>query len=107
MSRPYKKRAIPMEVKRELARRAGAQAGDERHPAYCHYCGYEGYVWWPIRGRRSAWLVFYGLEMDHVEAEFNGGEATIENIVLACQTCNRSKGYRNDKPLRTGAPCPG
>jgi 5-methylcytosine-specific restriction endonuclease McrA len=37
------------------------------------------------------WPMF-SLELDHVIPEFHGGPSVAENLVLACQRCNRRKG---------------
>jgi hypothetical protein len=39
--------------------------------------------------------VYFSLELDHCEPESAAGQAVTENIVLACRTCNRSKGTRS------------
>lgn len=88
-----KKRAIPQAVRRAVASRAGAD-GVGTWNASCEYCGAPGLVLWITR----AWVRFRSLELDHVVPEFRGGQATEDNIVLACQRCNRSKGYRRAWP---------
>lgn len=49
--------------------------------------------------------MFPDLHLDHVTPVHHGGSNDAENIVLACETCNCSRGHRNALPLRTGA-CP-
>jgi 5-methylcytosine-specific restriction endonuclease McrA len=88
----YKKKAIPCAVRREVAARAGA-APFGRYPCACHYCDEPGTIYWPTR----SWVTF-SLELDHVLPEFHGGAGTAENIVLACRTCNRSRGHRAGAP---------
>lgn len=83
------KRAIPQAVRRAVARRAGA-IGPGRWTAYCDYCGSVGEICWMT----PSWVRFRGLELDHVVPEVRGGQPVEENIVLACQRCNRSKGFR-------------
>jgi 5-methylcytosine-specific restriction endonuclease McrA len=46
----------------------------------CQYCGYQP-------GRHA-------LTVDHVVPRSRGGQKTWENLVAACQTCNRRKGGR-------------
>jgi hypothetical protein len=36
--------------------------------------------------------VYVGLQMDHVISEKHGGATAMENLALACATCNRQKG---------------
>lgn len=84
-----KKHAVPQATRRAVALAAGA-AGLGRWPASCHYCGRRGVICWMTR----AWVYFQDLELDHLIPEFRGGQATPDNIVLACQRCNRSKGFR-------------
>jgi 5-methylcytosine-specific restriction endonuclease McrA len=88
-----KKRAIPEAVRRAVAQRAGA-LGIGNWTASCHYCHAGGTIHWMTR----CWVYFAGLELDHVVPEHRGGQATEDNIVLACQHCNRSKGYRKPVP---------
>lgn len=91
----YKKRAIPQASRRALAIRYGCQPGSSI-PASCSYCGFVGkIVWHRLRdGKPSAWVTFWYLEIDHVRPEYMGGTARPENLTLACQPCNRSKGAR-------------
>ncbi|MEM7209591.1 MAG: HNH endonuclease signature motif containing protein [Pseudomonadota bacterium] len=91
-----RKLAIPNSVRREVAEKYGCKPG-ERTDAACYYCGSEGRISWHRlhSGRPSGWVTFPGLELDHLEAEFKGGENACENIVLACQHCNRSKGTKD------------
>lgn len=97
----FKKSSVPERVRREVAKREGAIPG-EVTPATCHYCGAEGHISWRRlpSGKPGSWVTFSGLELDHVLAEFNGGETTEDNIVLACQPCNRSKGHGNVTEFR-------
>lgn len=90
-----RKLAIPAEARRAVATKYGCKPG-KRKAATCYYCGAPGtIVWHPLNDTRaSAWVSFTALELDHAEAEFNGGANTAENLVLACRTCNRSKGHK-------------
>lgn len=83
------KRAIPQHLRRTVATRAGAH-GQGRWAASCHYCSAPGAIHWMTR----CWVYFTGLELDHVIPEVRGGQATEDNIVLACRRCNRRKGHR-------------
>lgn len=85
----FKKQAVPLSVRRELAARAGGEVG-QTTPTSCAYCGADGSItWYP-----SGWVYFSDLEMDHVHAEARGGPTVASNLVLACRRCNRKKGAR-------------
>jgi hypothetical protein len=88
-----RKFAIPFETRRMVANKYGCDPGQSVEAA-CFYCGAPGRVHWHnlANGRPSAWVTFPGLELDHLECEFFGGQNHSENIVLACRNCNRSKG---------------
>ena len=90
-TRPYKKVAIPLPVRREVAVRYGCPPGGETTAA-CFYCGKPGGIQWFRRrdGRPSSW-VWFELELDHVVAESRGGPTVADNLVLACRSCNRRK----------------
>lgn len=88
----YRKKAIPQAVRRGVAVKYGCPPGGiVRVP--CYHCGAIGRIWWHRlqSGRPSAWVTFEH-ELDHLHPEFHGGEAVVENVVLACQRCNRRKG---------------
>lgn len=97
------KRSLPEACRRALAIREGGKPG-QTTLARCHYCGQEGRVSWARRsnGEPSHWVTFPGLELDHVVPFIAGGVSCHTNTVLACVTCNRSKGHRNERPMRTG-----
>lgn len=88
-----RKIAIPLPVRRQVAEKYSCAPG-ESVDAECFYCGAPGQVHWHrlFSGRPSGWVTFPGLELDHANPEADGGETSIENIVLACRQCNRSKG---------------
>ena len=92
--RSYRKAVIPQAVRRAVARRYGCPPGGKIQVP-CHYCGAPGQISWQMlhSGRPGAW-VHFGHELDHRIPEFHGGPTTAENIVLACQPCNRKKGTR-------------
>lgn len=91
-----RKLAIPLSARRAVAEKYGCQPGEVKDAA-CFYCGAPGSVhWWKLAdGRPSGWVVFPGLELDHLESEAAGGETSKENIVLACRACNRGKGKKH------------
>lgn len=89
------KQNIPASVRRELAARYGCKPG-QSVPVSCAYCDAKGSIDWSIRRKQvQGWVSISGLEIDHVTPEFTGGETKAENMVLACQTCNRSKGHKS------------
>jgi len=94
MATTYKKAVIPQAVRRAVAAKYGCPPG-ETVIAKCAYCPTTGHITWfrCSDGRPSAW-VHFGLELDHVFPEFLGGPAVAENIVLACKSCNCSKGTK-------------
>lgn len=92
----YKKKAIPDRVRRAVAERAGCVPLQRDFPCPCYYCGEIGFIHW----MSPSWVCFRGLELDHLYPERHGGEMTVENIVLACRLCNRTKGHKILKELR-------
>lgn len=90
-----RKVAIPLETRRLVASKYGCAPG-ETTEVQCYYCGMQGMVHWHrlSNGRPSGWVTFPGLELDHLVAEEAGGESSAGNIVLACRSCNRSKGTK-------------
>jgi 5-methylcytosine-specific restriction endonuclease McrA len=101
-----RKLAIPNAVRRAVATKYGCPPGGEVD-VDCYYCGVSSRIrWWPgRRGQAGCWVTFGRLELDHFQAESTGGAAVPENLVLACQPCNRSKGPQNgvDFVSRNGA----
>lgn len=91
---PYKKKAIPDRVRREVALRYGCPLGGSLNVP-CHYCGRPGRIYWHRlhSGRPSAWVSF-SHQLDHVYPEVLGGRAIAQNLVLACKSCNCSKGAK-------------
>ena len=91
MSRPY----ITQAMRAAVAERLGCAAGECRQTA-CHYCG-DLIVIDRTNVRRTRFLDRFGRsrpELDHVEPLYWGGPHTVENLVVACLRCNRSKGPR-------------
>lgn len=70
---------IPWHVRRAVALR------DE---GTCQYCGLPGKTSWS-----GAW-VWIEHEFDHVFPVSRGGLSVVENVVIACRSCNRSKGAK-------------
>ena len=87
-----RKLAIPLSVRRGVAEKYGCAPGESAE-AECYFCGAKGrIVWFRLHsGKPSSWVVFPDLELDHFVPEHSGGEAVIENIVLSCRLCNRSR----------------
>lgn len=89
----FVKKAITAEQRRQLATRYGCQPG-QTIDACCAYCGVGGQITWFVQPRGKGWVSFSGLEMDHVVAEYKGGETHHDNLTLACVNCNRSKSHK-------------
>jgi 5-methylcytosine-specific restriction endonuclease McrA len=91
----YKKKAIPLSIRRQIAINNGMSPGDKK-TANCAYCDAEGSIYWPVSYHRkgSSWVHIGGLEMDHIYPESLGGKAIISNIQLLCRKCNRRKGSK-------------
>jgi hypothetical protein len=90
-----KKRAIPESTRRAVALRYGCEPGATKSDVPCHWCGAAGSITWHRlhSGKPSAWVTF-SHELDHLLPEFHGGTGEPDNIVLACRSCNRSRGHR-------------
>lgn len=78
------KKAIPQSVRRAVIK---------RDKGVCRYCGKPGKVHWYSE---TGW-VWIEHELDHIIPEYLGGTNTIDNIVIACQRCNRTKGHRTNE----------
>lgn len=91
MSRKHRK-PLTMEIKGAMAKRHGCGPGQTVN-VVCHWCGVQGQMHWPLRenGSPRRWITLVGLCWDHVIPVFKGGTDQVENIVLACGWCNRSK----------------
>ena len=91
-----KRYAVPAAARRSVALRYGAIPG-ETTDAKCQYCRNRGQIHWPrlYGGRPGAWVQFVDLSLDHVVPYSLGGcHRSPENLVLACKSCNSSKGQR-------------
>lgn len=96
----FKKLPIRAETRRVLARRYGCSPGGQTE-ASCAHCGEGGRVVWFKQPRGAGWVVFPGLEIDHIVPEFRGGDGQPNNLTLACLPCNRG---RRDKLLSEWRP---
>ena len=76
------KKAIPQVVRRTVI---------IRDRGICQYCGKQG----DYRIFSETGWVWMEHELDHLIPESKGGQAIIENIVVACRHCNRSKGNKS------------
>lgn len=92
----YRKLAIPSETRLGVAKKYGCKPGCNA-VAECYYCGAPGKViWWAdYNARPTRWVSFSDLELDHFVSEHSGAGNSTENMVLACQSCNRKK-HTND-----------
>lgn len=104
---------INVKDKVRVARRLGVKPDGSWHEVACVYCGVAGRMSWHPPGTvpRYEWdgpfahtrrvmgyypmpIVSCSLEFDHRKPISRGGSNTSRNLVLACQTCNVSKGAR-------------
>jgi len=93
-STPYKKKAIPNAVRREVALKYGCPPGGTT-TVRCHYCPTEaGIHWWTKADGRPGYWVWFGHELHHLIPESLGGPMTTDNIVPACRPCNRGRGAK-------------
>lgn len=92
--KPRRKANIVGSVRAEVAARYGCPKG-ERIEVGCHYCGAPGFMrWFWTERSRTGWVSLLYLEWDHVVPESRGGPTTADNLVVACQPCNRRKGSK-------------
>jgi 5-methylcytosine-specific restriction endonuclease McrA len=78
-----------------IAQRYGVESGGWRWIT-CAYCPSDILIDWRD-SNRVRFLDDRGRsypELDHVEPLFWGGPHTVDNLVPACMSCNRSKGPR-------------
>ncbi len=82
----FKKTLIPVHLRRAILIR------DNNTCQYCGKAGKKGHypdkVFEIIFGKEVAF------EIDHIIPEFRGGKTILDNLILACRKCNRSKGYK-------------
>ena len=50
-----------------------------RDGGVCYYCGQD---------LRNTFSVFWSFECDHVIPKLQGGQTTLDNLVLSCRSCN-------------------
>lgn len=77
MSKPYKKKNIPKELKRQVWENT---FGDKLY-GKCVCC--------------SQKIHCYNAEMAHIQAESKGGPTDVNNLLPSCMNCNRSMGTQN------------
>jgi 5-methylcytosine-specific restriction endonuclease McrA len=84
------KKAIPNAVRRAVAEKYGVIKEGDRAIVKCYYCDNKG----EAIMMNNHWVHFPNLELHHLVPEIHGGESTAENIVLACRSCNRTRGHK-------------
>ena len=68
----------------------------DRTSGYCHLCHRQlAFVNYGAFGRRGAW------EVEHSKPQCQGGGNRQSNLYAACITCNRSKGARSTRMVRS------
>lgn len=82
----YKKKNIPIHLRIAIL---------EKDKYTCQYCGKIGK---PSKHYKPKAIEFdefdriISFEIDHIIPEFKGGKTILNNLILACRKCNRSKG---------------
>lgn len=85
----FKKKAIPLAARREIAIRHGLEKKGDHKEVTCYWCkNNTGTICW----MNASWVHFKDLELDHIIPESKGGTNTADNLVLACRSCNRIRG---------------
>src|SRR4051812_24462626 len=99
----YKKKQIPLKLKSYIAVRDNGICQicgkiGELKPTYFGYMAFEKAPAWAVKDGSGAtsgiYHGYWSFEIDHIKPEFIGGELIIENLRLACKSCNRSKGAK-------------
>jgi HNH endonuclease len=68
----------------------------DRTTGYCHLCQKKrAFTNYGRPGRKGAW------EVEHSRAQAHGGTHRLNNLYAACIPCNREKGVRSTKSVRT------
>lgn len=90
-----KKRIIPAASRRGVALKYGCEPGKSKE-AQCYHCKANGRIYWNTlqSGKPGGWVYFADLEIDHLIPENSGGTEDIENLILSCRHCNRSRGSK-------------
>lgn len=90
-----KRPSLPVAERRQLAIKYGCKPGGESD-AECYFCGSPGKIWWPCRsdGQPGYWVVFTH-SIDHFVPLSLGGPNSNDNLVLACEHCNKGKRAKN------------
>ena len=98
-----KKRSIPLKIKSYIALRDNGICQlcgkiGELKPLYFGYMAFEKCPAWYCKDKGAISSIFpnyIAFEIDHIKPECLGGELQIENLQLACRSCNRSKGKKH------------
>lgn len=86
-----KKIRMPGGLRRELAIKYGCKPGQEKE-VECYYCGKKGQIWWPcLSNKTPGYWVAFSLQIDHFVTKSQEGETSLDNLVLACEECNKTK----------------
>lgn len=89
------KRCVPESVRKAYLRSMGVTEPNMDYPVRCAYCDAMGVIRIDLRpGQRAGWSQVAGLEWDHILPAELGGDDSLDNLTLACQPCNRSKGHK-------------
>ncbi len=96
------KKQIPLKIRSYIAIRDNGVCQicgkfGELKPVYFGYMAFEKTPAWACRDKGATsgiYKNYISFEIDHIKPESTGGEAIIENLQLACRSCNRSKGKK-------------
>jgi 5-methylcytosine-specific restriction endonuclease McrA len=98
----YKKKNIPLKIKSYIAVRDNGICQicgkiGELKPTYFGYMAFEKIPAWYCHDKGAVSGIYPNLmsfEIDHIHPESAGGTLDLENLRLACRSCNRSKGCK-------------
>ncbi len=100
----FKKKPVRTAERQALAKSYGCIPG-QKVSANCAYCGDPGEInWWPKKNGKPSFWVTFSLEIDHITPESKGGSSTVENLILACRSCNRRKADGEANVIRFAKP---
>jgi 5-methylcytosine-specific restriction endonuclease McrA len=89
LKKKYKKAIIPIHLRIAVL---------SRDNYICQYCGKKGKPsnhYKPKAIEIDEFGRIISFEIDHIIPEFKGGKTVLNNLILACRKCNRSKGDRD------------
>ncbi len=67
----------------------------QRKSAHCFYCNVQTFLYhagWLHKGKKTGRHPHNAASKDHLFAKSKGGRNSLDNLVIACMTCNAFKG---------------